>query len=129
MDQIKRDKKLVLVFVAPDIGFGYIQFNMANGLRGQLLADQRLREAIDLIDRETLVKVAFNNARQPVGRPSRATTIRRTSRCRSATWRRPPWPGEAGHLQPDLSPITRPDATTRCRPRWSRRCWPKPAST
>lgn len=62
VDQIKRDKKLVLT-VAPDIGFGYIQFNMANGPRGQLLADQRLREAIDLaIDRETLVKVAFNNA-------------------------------------------------------------------
>ena len=60
--QIKSDKKLVLT-VAPDLGFAYIQFNLGNGPRGKLLADQRLREAIDLsIDREALVKVAFQDA-------------------------------------------------------------------
>jgi peptide/nickel transport system substrate-binding protein len=60
--QIKADSKLKLTS-APDIGYAYIQLNVGNGPRGKLLADPRLREAIDLsIDREALVKVAFDNA-------------------------------------------------------------------
>ena len=59
--QIKADSKLKLT-AAPDIGYSYFQMNIANGPRGKLLADPRLREAIDLsIDRAELVKVAFEN--------------------------------------------------------------------
>lgn len=59
--QIKADGKLKLT-TAPDIGYSYIVFNVANGPRSKVLADPRLREAIELsIDREQLVKVAFEN--------------------------------------------------------------------
>jgi peptide/nickel transport system substrate-binding protein len=61
IEQIKKDSRLKLT-VAPDLGFSYLQININNGPRGKLLADPRLREAIDLsIDREALVKVAFQN--------------------------------------------------------------------
>jgi peptide/nickel transport system substrate-binding protein len=59
--QIRSNPKLRVVG-APDIGYAYWIFNVGNGPRGKLLADQRLREAIDLsIDRQTLVQVVFEN--------------------------------------------------------------------
>jgi peptide/nickel transport system substrate-binding protein len=61
LETIKKDSRLKLA-VAPDLGFGYIQFNINAGPRSEVLKDPRLREAIDLsIDREALVKVAFDN--------------------------------------------------------------------
>lgn len=46
---------------APDIGYGFIQFNVGNGPRSEKMKDKRVREAIDLaLDRETLVRVAFD---------------------------------------------------------------------
>ncbi|MCV3240729.1 ABC transporter substrate-binding protein [Mesorhizobium sp. ZC-5] len=57
--QVEADANLKLAR-APDIGYGYVQFNVGNGARAEKMKDQRVREAIDLsIDREALVNVAF----------------------------------------------------------------------
>jgi peptide/nickel transport system substrate-binding protein len=47
----------------PELGYQVIRYNLNNGPRGKLLGeDPRIREAIEAaIDRETLVKVVFNN--------------------------------------------------------------------
>ena len=59
--QIRADNRLSVVGV-PELGYTMIPLNLANGPKGKLLADVRLRQAIDLaIDRETLVKTVFNN--------------------------------------------------------------------
>lgn len=59
VDQVRSDSRLKLL-TAPEIGYGFMQFNIANGARSKKMSDPRVREAIDLaIDRQTLVKVAF----------------------------------------------------------------------
>jgi peptide/nickel transport system substrate-binding protein len=63
--QVEGDSNL-RVAKAPDIGYGYIQFNVGNGARAAKMSDQRVREAIDLsIDREALVNVAFEGLYKP----------------------------------------------------------------
>jgi len=59
--QIRSDNRFKVVGV-PELGYQMIPLNLANGPRGKLLADVRVRQAIDLaIDRETLVKTVFND--------------------------------------------------------------------
>ena len=59
--QIRGDGRLKVVGV-PELGYQMIPLNLANGPRGKLLSDVRVRQAIDLaIDRETLVKTVFND--------------------------------------------------------------------
>jgi len=59
--QIRADSRLKVVGV-PELGYQMIPLNLANGPRGKVLADVRLRQAIELaIDRETLVKTVFND--------------------------------------------------------------------
>ncbi|HWK66721.1 MAG TPA: ABC transporter substrate-binding protein [Rhizobiaceae bacterium] len=63
--QVEGDSNLRLA-KAPDIGYGYIQFNVGNGPRAAKMSDQRVREAIDIsIDREALVNVAFEGLYKP----------------------------------------------------------------
>lgn len=60
VEQVESDPNLNLA-MADEIGYGYVQFNVGNGPRAEKMADQRVREAIDLaIDREALVQVAFD---------------------------------------------------------------------
>jgi peptide/nickel transport system substrate-binding protein len=65
--RVESDRTLKLA-KAPDIGYGYVQFNVGNGPRAAKMKDQRVREAIDLsIDREALVQVAFEGLYAPGG--------------------------------------------------------------
>jgi len=58
--QVEQDSRLQLLS-APDIGYSFIHFNVGKPPRSETLGDARVRKAIDLaIDRETLVKVAFD---------------------------------------------------------------------
>ena len=57
--EIRGDTKLKVVGV-PELGYQMIPLNVANGPKSKVLADVRLRQALDLtIDRETLVKTVF----------------------------------------------------------------------
>jgi peptide/nickel transport system substrate-binding protein len=61
LDQIRGDNRLKVAGI-PELGYQVIPLNLANGPKGKLLSDARVRQAIDLaIDRETLVKTVFNN--------------------------------------------------------------------
>lgn len=62
LEEIRKDKR-VKVGSVPELGYQVIRYNIANGPKGKLLGeDPRVREAIEAaIDRETLVKVVFNN--------------------------------------------------------------------
>jgi len=59
--QIRADSRLKVVGV-PELGFQVIRLNVANGPKSKMLADVRLRQAIDAaIDRAALVKAVFND--------------------------------------------------------------------
>ena len=59
LKQIRDDAKLKVSGV-PELGFQVIRLNVNNGPKGKLLADARVRQAIELaIDRATLVKTVF----------------------------------------------------------------------
>ncbi len=61
LKQIRDDSRLKIVGV-PELGFQVIRLNANNGPKSKLLADVRLRQAIDLaIDRAALVKAIFND--------------------------------------------------------------------
>ncbi len=61
LKQIRDDSRLKIVGV-PELGFQVIRLNVNNGPKSKLLADVRLRQAIDLaIDRAALVKAIFND--------------------------------------------------------------------
>ena len=61
LKQIRDDSKLKVSGV-PELGFQVIRLNVNNGPKGKLLADARVRQAIELaIDRATLVKTVFND--------------------------------------------------------------------
>lgn len=61
LKQIRANSKLKVVG-APDIGYAYMQLNVANGPRSKTFSDPRIREALDLaLDRETMVKVVFDS--------------------------------------------------------------------
>lgn len=61
LPDVEKDSNLRLSR-SPETGYGFAAFNVANGPMGDTLKDKRVRQAISLaIDRETLVKVAFNN--------------------------------------------------------------------
>ena len=61
LKQIRDDSRLKVVGV-PELGFQVIRLNVNNGPKSKLLADVRLRQAIDLsIDRAALVKAIFND--------------------------------------------------------------------
>jgi peptide/nickel transport system substrate-binding protein len=51
---------------ASEIGYGYVQFNVGNGPRGEKMKDVRVRQAISYaIDRQALVDVAFEGLYLP----------------------------------------------------------------
>lgn len=59
LKQIRDDGRLRVTGV-PELGFQVIRLNVNNGPKGKLLADARVRQAIELaIDRATLVKTVF----------------------------------------------------------------------
>ena len=61
LKQIRDDSKLKVSGV-PELGFQVIRLNVNNGPKGKLLADARVRQAIELaLDRATLVKTVFND--------------------------------------------------------------------
>ncbi len=62
LGQLRSDSR-VRVASVPELGYQVIRYNVGNGPRSKLLGeDPRVREAIEAaIDRETLVKVVFNN--------------------------------------------------------------------
>jgi peptide/nickel transport system substrate-binding protein len=62
LSEVRKDNRLKVASV-PELGYQVIRYNINNGPRGKLLGeDPRVREAIEAaIDRETLVKVVFNN--------------------------------------------------------------------
>ncbi len=62
LSEVRKDNRLKIASV-PELGYQVIRYNINNGPRGKLLGeDPRVREAIEAaIDRETLVKVVFNN--------------------------------------------------------------------
>jgi peptide/nickel transport system substrate-binding protein len=61
LKQIRDDPKLRVSGV-PELGFQVIRLNVNNGPKGKLLADARVRQAIELaIDRATLVKTVFHD--------------------------------------------------------------------
>jgi peptide/nickel transport system substrate-binding protein len=62
---IEADSTLKLA-KASEIGYGYVQFNVGNGPRGEKFKDVRVRQAVSYaIDREALVQVAFDGLYLP----------------------------------------------------------------
>jgi peptide/nickel transport system substrate-binding protein len=62
--QLASDKS-VRVESASDLGYQFIRYNSANGPRGKLFSDVRVRHAVDLaIDRKALVKALFEDRYQ-----------------------------------------------------------------